>query len=113
MAFSDFETDSAGCVIDLLGAETVTYYPTGGEARTISAIVDREEAASLPGSTHGTAPGAEISVLNNATTGISTSELNKTLDKISYPVRIGETAQARKIVAIVSQDAGMLTLRVA
>lgn len=115
MAFtvSDFEAETAKRALDVLGEEDVTYYPYGGNSRAIKALVDRDEVQPIPGTPHGISPGAEITVRNDSTYGISSSELDKNLDKISYAIRIGEVAQSRKIIAIVSVDNGMMTLRVA
>ena len=90
--------------------ETGTYYPFGGDAREIAAIVNRQEPAELDGAPHGAAPKLTIDVENDATTGISSSEVNTMKDEYKLPVRIGETAQKRLIIEILSQDAGRMKL---
>lgn len=111
--FRAMEAVSARQTVNLLGAEPIAYEPAGGGSRAILGIIDRDDAQALPGAPHGNSPGAEIGVLNHADDGISSAELDKNLDRIRYPVRIGEIPQSRKIIAIVSMDAGMITLRVA
>ena len=89
---------------------TVTYYPAAGGSREISAIVTRRPPAELDGVPHGCGPELEIAVANDATTGISSSEVNKTKDQVKLAVRIGQTAQKRLVTDIISQDAGMMRL---
>ena len=90
--------------------ETGTYYPFGGDAREITVIVTRKPPAELDGAPHGCGPAIEIAVANDATTGISSSEVNTMKDEYKLPVRIGETAQKRLIIEILSQDAGRMKL---
>lgn len=92
--------------------ETVTYWPSGGESREITAIVKREEPARLEGAPHGVSHSLEIQVANDATTGISSDEVNTKKDQVELPVRIGETAQKRLVAEIISQDAGMMMLEI-
>lgn len=90
--------------------ETVTYYPKAGGSRQITAIVSRERPAELEGAPHGRAPRLSVSVANDSTTGISSDEIDTGGDEINLSVRIGETAQRRRITKILSQDAGMMKL---
>jgi hypothetical protein len=90
--------------------ETVTYYPAAGGSREIEAVVNRRPPAELDGPPHGVGPEIEIAVANDATTGISSSEINKMKDQVKLAVRIGQTAEKRLVTEIISQDAGMMTL---
>ena len=92
--------------------ESVKYLPSGGGSRTITAIVDREPPAELEGMSGAHATRTIVNVANNATTGISSSEINLGGDKIELSVRINETAKQKRIVGIISQDAGMMRLEV-
>ncbi len=92
--------------------ETVTYWPSGGVSRQITAIVKRQEPQGLEGAPHGVSHKAEIQVANNSTTGISSDEVNTKKDEVELAVRIGETAQKRLIGDILSHDAGMMRLEI-
>ncbi len=93
--------------------EPVTYHPKGGSTRGIIAIVDRNPVASITGLPHGNTPKMLIIVKNDADDGISSSEVNAGGDKIALSVRIGETAQQRRITSVVWNDIGMMHLEVA
>jgi hypothetical protein len=95
-----------------LGGETVTYLPSGGGSREIQALVTRHEPDELGPAPHGHGPVLTVAVINSATTGISGDEVDTGRDKIQLPVRLGETAQARRIMSVISQDAGMMQLEV-
>ena len=88
----------------------MTYYPKVGDARVITAVVTRRPTADLDGAPHGCGPALEIAVANDATPGISSSEVNKMKDEVKLAVRIGQTAKKRLVTEIISQDAGMMTL---
>lgn len=107
------DIESARQAMALLCPENVTYYPKAGGSRDILGLVDRDSAASLPSTPHGNSPVTTIVVLNSSTDGISMSEIDKNKDKIGYEVRIGWTAQARKIIDISESDDGMIELVVA
>jgi hypothetical protein len=107
--FDGWLADSAGDFFTEFG-EAVTYLPSGGGSREIIAVVDREPPEELTGGGH--APKVIISVANDSDDGISSSEINKSKDKVELSVRIGETAQQRLITSIISQDAGMMMLGV-
>jgi len=111
---NDFDSELIDTAADFLTmfAESITYIPRGGDQRQITGIIDREGAAGLPGAPAGNAPLCMITVANDSSSGISSSEIDKGGDKIKYSLRKGETAQERKIVKIISQDAGMMTLEV-
>lgn len=91
-------------------AEKGTYYPYVGGSREITAIVNRPGPAGLEGAPHGSSPKLSIVVANNATTGISSDEVNEMKDEYKVAVRIGEAAQRKLITKILAQDAGMMEL---
>lgn len=86
-------------------AETVLYNGT----RPISAIVTRD-AWVTDGESGKETPAFEVQVANNATNGISSSEIKPMKDTITFDVRLGQTATARTIYRIISHDEGMLVL---
>ena len=90
--------------------ETVVYWPRTGGSREITAIVGRDRPDDLDGVPHGQAPRLTINVANDETDGISSSEVDKGGDKVELAVKIGETAQQRRITKILYQDAGMMKL---
>lgn len=98
--------------IDNLGAEAITYLPAAGGSRAIDALINREQPAETGDAPQGHAPLLTIVVINSATTGISSDEVDCGGDKVNLPVRLGETAQQRRITGIISQDSGMVKLEV-
>jgi hypothetical protein len=92
--------------------EDVTYVPLTGDERPIRAIIDRNPPMPPAGSPvkAGLAPKITAEVANDATAGISSSEINTGGDKLKLPVRIGEAATARPLVTILRHDAGSLLL---
>ena len=98
---------------------TITYYPHGGISRQVKAIVDYGQPQALGSMPQGLSPLTTICVANKATAlsasdtgGILSSELDISLDKVELPIRLGRTAQQRRITGILSQDAAMLHLEV-
>jgi len=73
--------------------ESVVYRPSGADARTISALVDRPGADELG---HGQAAAPELRVLNDATDGIDATELDLGADSIDVAERVGGAAAARR-----------------
>jgi len=78
--------------------------------RQITALVNRQPVDDLGDAPVGTAPRLTVNVRNNATYGISSSEIDLGRDKVLVPVRLGEAAQKRKLSKILSQDAGMMVV---
>ena len=89
--------------------EDLVYRPSGGDARTISALVDRPGADELG---HGQAAAPEIRVLNDATDGIDATELDLGADTIDVAERVGGTAAARRFNRIIGQDSEWLAFTV-
>lgn len=93
-------------------AESVVYVPVGGVERTINAIVRRVSNSLVPPTNAYAGPAITITVLNNATTGISSSEIDVGKDNIKVAQRPGLTQQSRPIARIVSVDDVHMTLEV-
>lgn len=97
-------------------AETVTYNPYNypGEAsraaRSIAAVVIRQDYEVLSEDGDVVIHSFEVHVHNHTTTGINSDEIDVGRDQITLPPRDGQTAEARTIRRIISQDAGMLVL---
>lgn len=109
---NEFDQELIDTAPDFLSTfgETVTYYPKAGGSREITVVVTREQPADLDGAPHGQAPRLTIAVANDATTGISSSEVDTGGDEVKLARRIGETAINRRITKLLSQDAGMIEL---
>jgi len=109
--FDDVLIATAAEFLERFG-ETVTYVPYGGDVREITAIVDREPLAPVPGIDSGHSDMLTVTVANSSVSGISSDEIDTGKDKISLPVRYGEAAVQKRLPKIISQDAGMLILEV-
>jgi len=92
--------------------ETVTYVPSGGEERSITAVVRRLPAGSVPPTGAYAGPTITVTVANDSTSGISHTELNLGLDNIKVSKRPGLTAESRPIAAVLMANAIMLQLEV-
>lgn len=91
-------------------AETVVYYKRSGLSRSIKAVVQREAFEINPEDGDAIVPLFEVHVANDATTGISSEELNRGGDQIAFPTRIGQPAEKRSITRLRMHDEGMLVL---
>ena len=91
--------------------ETIIYHPNGGDARTIKAFVNRNPSGpnGLPFSQ---GPNITIQPVNSATDGISSSEYDSGLDQVTLHLRLGDTAQSRRISEMLKQDSGSMVLKV-
>lgn len=76
--------------------ETVVYRPRAGGSRTILALVNRDPPETLAGA-DGKLPVATITVVNDATDGIASTELVKHGDQVEIAVHQGGDRQARAI----------------
>ena len=111
MSFDSLLQSVAPAFASMFG-ESVVYTKEDGTERTITAVIYRdppEPLADVPAKN--LAHHLEVEVRNDASEGISASELKTRMDTITVAERLGETAQAFPITRLVSQDAGMLRLR--
>jgi hypothetical protein len=97
--------------------EQMIYTPAVGDARTITAIVDRNVRTRTVVGT--SAPQCEVMVANRATSitddgygGISSAALDRGGDKLTFAPVIGGADRDWTINKIIAQDGGMLTLEV-
>jgi hypothetical protein len=97
-------------------AESVVYHPyrfvtdTQRAARTINAVVIREQVATYQNDVETVLPVFEVHVANDAVLGISSEELDTGGDQIEFPARDGQAAERRTITRLTTQDHGMLVL---
>lgn len=93
-------------------AEEIVYAPDGGEERTIQALVDYLDPESLPETERGMGPAWQVTVTNDDADGIDAEALNTGKDKVRLSARVGRAAVEARIMAVVVQDAGLLTVKV-
>lgn len=100
--------------MDLKG-EPATYLPkNNGTPRSITVIVDRRplEPQKFAGNSQGiTVPHIVVKARNNATTGITSAEIDST-DQIEIPLNKGETATTRRIAKKLGDTGGLTSFQV-
>lgn len=80
------------------------------EPRIITAVVIREQIATLVEDVETVAPMFMVHVANDSATGISSEELDIGGDMIEVPQRDGKQPERRTITRLIEQDHGMLVL---
>ena len=129
-ATNTFETAvvSAASLFTATFGETVTYYPrlealtvsqdmvawatlgvlvTADTGREIEGVIDYEGQQPLEAASVGRTAKMTLAVLNSATAGISTTEVERGGDQIDVAAPLGGTSRRRRITQILWQDAGM------
>lgn len=92
--------------------ESITYTPSGGSPRTITALVDRNPLEELSELGAVLVPAVEIEVLDNATTGIDSATLNVGGDTVTVALWPGKTPVVLPITfRFASQDDGLIRVR--
>jgi hypothetical protein len=93
--------------------ESITYLPSGGGSRAITAIVERDPPAVLDAAGNAVFPRATIRVYNSCRSGISSKEINTGKDEIEMPLKIGDTVPKRfSMMQMQSQDSGVTVVAV-
>lgn len=93
--------------------ESITYWPFGRASRTITAIVNRDPPSVFDASGNAVFPTATIQMLNSATKGISSHEVDVGADEIEMFVKIGDTVSKRvTFMSLLSQSGGVTQLAV-
>lgn len=114
-AENDFDEqiiDDAQFFLDTFGV-TITYLPGGVGSRSIVAILDYGQITQMPGMPQVNSGTVTITVANDSTIGISSSEFDSGRDKVTIPwPRENSAVQSRNITKIISQDKGMMILEV-
>ena len=90
-------------------SELIEWWPQGveGNKRQIYAVIDRP-ASALSGNVK--APVAMISVLNDSTNGVSSTEIDVGADKWKFSDRYGKTATAHQAKSIDTHDEAEIML---
>lgn len=111
---ADFDThiDGTGALFLTEFGESITYHPAVGADRAISALVYRNGPADLESVPTGMSEVMEIEVLNDATSGIASSEINTGGDFLTVAARLSGATTRRRITRIISQDSEMIRLEV-
>lgn len=112
---TDFDTRFAARgapkLLDRFG-EPVVYRPRSGRARTITAIVDRNPPETLANAENAVSQAFVVMVANDDQDGIPSRLLDTGGDAIDVSDRTGEAVRTRRIVRLVDDVGGMLTLEV-
>jgi hypothetical protein len=107
--FDELIVDTVYDFLNVFG-EPIIYMPGGTGSRAIIAIVDREEPAEIEGGAGANSTLTYITVANDSEYGISSSEVNLNADLVEISTKINQTVRQKRIVAIISQDEGMIKL---
>jgi len=111
---NSFDEILAGTADDFLTefGELITVLPPAGANRQIWAIVDREQPAEMPGIPNSKTTMTTIVVANNATTGISSGEIDIGKGwKVEISTRMGGAVKEKAVTAIVYHNAGLMKLK--
>ena len=99
---SEIQAELIDAVYNGVDSEPLTYTPATGTARPVQALVGYGVSL-LDG--HTRIAGVEISILNHATLGVSSSSLNVGADAFTVAERPGMTPAQRYINRVVRMDA--------
>jgi hypothetical protein len=91
--------------------EAVVYVPRNGATRSISAQVQREVPEGDEQLQGTITPSLFVTVRNSNSIGISSAEVNTGGDKVRLAQRVGGATKDCPIIEVVSQDPGMMKLR--
>jgi hypothetical protein len=94
---------------DFAEGDAIYYSYLGGERR-VKVVVERQQIQVLPEDGDNVTPVFMVHVANNATTGITSEELNIGGDRIAFADRIGGPVRERTIMRLLNHDEGMLEL---
>lgn len=108
--FDDTLTAAAESFFLLPGAEWVDYFPRGGSARRIRAVISRNGPENLPNVAGGSTPQFTALVRNHATLGITSDEVDSGGDTIEVGPRVAEVPKTRRITEVLNHDAGLMLL---
>lgn len=91
--------------------ESIVYRPAAGGTRTITADVVRVTQDAI-GVENATTPRITVTVRNNATTGITATEIDNGGDQVDVATHYGGSAVSRYIGTIITTDQGMVQFEV-
>jgi len=90
-------------------SESVVYRPSAGEARTIEAIVERAGREAARG---GAVPRMVVTVVNDATIGITPDEIDSGGDRLDVAEHLGDAAGWLQITEVMAENIDFITLAV-
>lgn len=105
---ADFAAAGLAQLLETLG-EDIVYRPVDGTARTIRALVDRQDRQD---GAYGRTPVTQITVLDDDSDGIAAADLDTARDMVDVAAISGADADSRAITRIVDQRPGVLVLEV-
>lgn len=105
-----FKRTGGGLLLRQFG-DRITYYArSGATGRQVQAMIERDQqlidGVPVPGQPF------VVRVLNDSHKGISATEIDTGGDEISVPLRVGEDAERRSIVQVISTENGMVRFMV-
>ncbi len=91
-------------------SEAITYTPSGGSPKSLSAVIVRERTdAKGPDHHISLQQGCEIYIANDAVAGVTS--INKNNDAVNFPVQKGGTPLDWRVVEIIYHDDALWHLR--
>jgi hypothetical protein len=91
--------------------DSIVYYPQGvSSGRTIQAMIQR--GVEVVGEAGQVSYAIQVRVLDNATTGISATEIDDGRDTVSIPLIEGGTAEVRQITRMTDDSNGLVRFMV-
>lgn len=91
---------------------TCYYTPFGSAERTITADIEYEKISTMSPMPNGNSDGWTVTVRNNASKGISRSELNVGKDLMRVPSKKGGSMVSRRITKVITETHGYIVLEV-
>jgi len=108
--FDDTLKAAAESFFHLPGSEVITYFPAGGAARRIKAVISRSSPDDMPGIDGGSVPMFTVLVKNDSDDGIASESVDTGGDKITCARRVAERPASMRLLQIINHDAGMVLL---
>lgn len=106
----DLQGDADTVFLNCGFEESIVYTPSGGLAKTIKAVVNRNAVKDdTAGKVVSRSVEVEISISTNATTGVDVVTIGEDIALVAK--RVGETATTMTVSGVITSDAGMWRLR--
>ena len=102
--------ESSVAMFESMSPIIAIYTPRSGSSRSIEVLIHYIGPELLAGVRGGSRPHLEILIKNDATTGISSHEIDTGGDKLTLPLRIGRISRIVRIVEILNQDRAHLLI---
>lgn len=107
-----FSRTGAVTLVHQFGDDLIYYAGGIGDGRAIRGMIERSQAP-LDVLGEVMANPIVIRVLDDATTGISSTEIDTGVDLIGVPLRVGEEPQQRQITRVLSTENGIIRFELA